>query len=198
MNKVIVFASNNANKLKEVKEIIEPLGFTIYSLKDLNITSEVDETESSYIGNARLKALDVANKCSYPVLSDDSGLSIDALDGFPGIKSARFMFGNSYDNKNKAIIKMMEGIENRSASFNCAMVYIDKKNNIEKSFFGKEEGFITLDFDENAKNGFGYDPIFFSKSLNMTFGQASEEEKNKVSHRSRALKQVVDYLKSKD
>ena len=195
MNKTIVLATSNANKLIEVKEVLSPLGFEVLSLKDLSLKQTAPEDGLTFVDNARIKAEDIASLCSYPVLSDDSGLCIEALDGFPGVHSARFMEGMDYKLKNQAIIEKMKGITDRRAYFACAMVYIDKKNGIDKAFEAHSEGEITLEVDPNPISGFGYDPIFYSYELKKTFGQASMEEKDKVSHRGKALLQVVEYLK---
>ena len=130
----------------------------------------------------------------YPVFSDDSGLEIDALGGFPGIHSARFMEGHSYQEKCEEILHRLEGKENRKARFVTAMVYLDKKNKIEKTFFGVNEGKIISSYPKGEQNGFGYDPIFFSDDLMMTFGEADSVKKDEVSHRGRALREMIQYL----
>lgn len=110
--------------------------------------------------------------------------------------SARFMEGHPYEEKNLAILKMMEDKENRKAAFYTAMVFIDKKRNIEKTFFGKNEGEITKEMDYHPISGFGYDPIFFSYDLNKTFGQATLIEKDSISHRGKALMSFLEYYKN--
>ena len=194
MKKVIVFATSNKNKVKEVKEMVEPFDIEILSLSDLNLEVTHPEDSETFEGNAKIKAEDIASKCDYPVLSDDSGLSINALNGFPGVHSARFMEGKPYVEKNRAILEMMKDIKDRRASFYTAMAYIDKKNGVEKVFFGENAGEITTDLDPNPVSGFGYDPIFYSYDLNKTFGQATSEEKDSVSHRGRALREFIKYL----
>ena len=197
-NKTIVFATSNYNKVKEVREMLTPLGFKVLSLSDLNLCVTHPEDALTFAGNAKIKAEEIAEKCSYPVLADDSGLMIDALEGFPGVHSARFMEGYPYEVKNKAILEMMEGKENRRACFRTAMVYIDKEKGIEKTFEGVTEGVITTKLDPKPLHGFGYDPIFFSLDLNKTFGQATNEEKDSCSHRARALMKFVDFLKGRE
>lgn len=193
--KTIVFATGNENKVREVREMLSPLGYEVLSLKDMNLEVTHEEDALTFEGNSIIKAEDIASKCSYPVISDDSGLSIEALDGFPGVHSARFMEGSSYNEKNKAILKMMEGKTNRKAYYDTVVTFIDKERGIEKTFPGRNEGEITTSLDENPKYGFGYDPIFFSYDLNKTFAQATPEEKDSVSHRGRAVKAFVEFLK---
>lgn len=196
MKNIIVFATSNVNKVREVKEMLVGMDVEILSLSDLGLSVTHEEDSSTFEGNAKIKAEDIAEKCSYPVLSDDSGLAIEALDGFPGVHSARFMEGHSYEEKNLAILDRMKDKENRKAAFYTAMAFIDKSRNIEKVFFGKNEGHITEEMDYHPISGFGYDPIFFSDDLNKTFGQATAEEKDSVSHRGRALMSFMEYYKN--
>ena len=194
--KKIVFASGNQDKVREVREMLEPLGYQVLSLKDMHLEVTHPEDAETFEGNSRIKAEDIAGKCDYPVLSDDSGLSIDALNGFPGVYSARFMEGHDYTEKNEALLEMLRGKENRKASYFTVITYIDKARGIEKSFPGENAGEIALSQDTNPINGFGYDPIFYSYDLKKTFSQATPEEKDSVSHRGRALRDVVEFLKS--
>jgi len=196
MDKIILFATSNENKIREIKEMLLPLGFKVLCLKDVNLSIEAEETSATFEGNSFIKANDIASRCSYPVLADDSGLSIVALNGFPGVHSARFMEGHPYKEKCLSLIKMLVGKDNREAYYTDCLTFIDKKKNIVKSFVGKTFGEITKTYDDNAKFGFGYDPIFYSYDLNKTFGQSTSEEKDKISHRGKALKQLLDYLKT--
>lgn len=194
--KIIVFATSNPNKVAEVKERLSPLGYDVLCLKDLGLEVTHPEDAETFVGNAKIKAEDIAGKCSYPIISDDSGLSIDALDGFPGVHSARFREGKPYIEKNKAILKRREGKENRKAAFHTARVYLDKQNGIEEVFEGIAPGEIVMALDENAVHGFGYDPIFYSYDLKKTFGQATRQEKDSVSHRGRALKKAFEFIRN--
>ena len=198
MKNIIVFATSNHNKVREVREMLSPLGFEVLSLVDLNLRITHPEDAKTFSGNAKIKAEEIALKCDYPVLGDDSGLMIDALDGFPGVHSARFMEGYTYETKNKAILEMMEGKENRRASFHTAMVYIDRKEGIEMTFEGITQGEITKELDPKPIHGFGYDPIFYSYDIGKTFGRATNEEKDSCSHRARALMKVVEYLQTRN
>ena len=196
MKKILVLASSNENKVREIREMM-PDGFEVLSMRDLNLHATKEETGNTFEENAKIKAEDIASMTDYPVFSDDSGLEIDALGGFPGIHSARFMEGHSYQEKCEEILHRLEGKENRKARFVTAMVYLNKKNGIEKTFFIKTtEGVIEgrIGYEERGENGFGYDPIFFSDDLMMTFGEADSVKKDEVSHRGRALREMIQYL----
>lgn len=196
--KTIVFATGNQDKVREVREMLEPLGYEVLSLKDVNLTVTHPEDAGTFEGNSRIKAEDIASKCNYPVLSDDSGLSIEALDGFPGVHSARWMEGHPYSEKNQKLLDMLKDKPNRKAAYHTVMTFIDKKKGIEVCFPGSNEGEIATTIDSNPINGFGYDPIFYSYDLHKTFSQATPEEKDSVSHRGKAIKAFVEYLKQYD
>lgn len=195
MEKKIVFATSNPNKVREVREMLSPLGYEVLSLKDLGLTIDAEEVASDFEGNARIKAFDIISKTDYPVLSDDSGLSVHALNGFPGVHSARFMEGHTYEEKCNALIDMLKDKEDHSATFYTAMVYMDKKNGIDLCFMGETEGEIANVFDKDAPDQFGYDPVFYSYDLKKTFGRSTPEEKDSISHRGRALRKLFGYLK---
>ena len=195
MEKKIVFATSNPHKVREVREMLAPLGYEVLSLKDLGLTVDAEEIASDFEGNARIKAFDILPKCDYPVLSDDSGLCIHALDGFPGVHSARFMEGHTYEEKCNAIIDMLKDKKDRSATFYTAMVYMDKRRGIDLCFMGETEGEIADFFDKEAPDQFGYDPVFYSYDLKKTFGRVTPEEKDSISHRGRALRKLLGYLK---
>lgn len=195
--KNILVASNNKHKIDEIRTILKELNIEVFSLKDLGIDINVEENGDTFIENAYIKAkaiYDFLEKKDYFVLSDDSGLSVDALDGAPGIYSARFAGEHGNDNKNNIkLLEMLEGIEgeNRRARFICAMVLITgEDSSIEVE--GEVEGFITNEFNGNC--GFGYDPLFYTKVFNKTFGELREEEKNSISHRGNALKKLKEEI----
>jgi XTP/dITP diphosphohydrolase len=196
--KTIVFATTNEGKIREIKEMLEPLGYQILSLKDVNLEVTHPEDAETFEGNSKIKAEDIASKCDYPVMADDSGLSIDALDGFPGVHSARFMEGHPYHEKNQAIIDMLKDKPTRAASYFTVVTYLDKKKGVEVTFPGENKGEIATVIDEHPINGFGYDPIFISYDLHKPFSQATPEEKDSVSHRGRAVKALAEYLKEHD
>ncbi|NLP28648.1 MAG: XTP/dITP diphosphatase [Clostridia bacterium] len=193
MKKLLV-ASNNQHKIKEIKEILKDRPVEVVSLKESGIDIDVEETGTSFMENAYIKAKAIYdlldNKEDYLVMSDDSGLEVDALDGAPGIYSARFAgdHGNSKKN-NEKLLASLEGVEfeKRTARFVCAIALIYGQGQVLK-FVGEVEGYITD--KEYGKDGFGYDPVFFTKEFNKTFAEISPEEKNSISHRGRALEQL--------
>lgn len=195
MKKKIVFATSNSHKVQEVREMMEPYDYEILSLKDVGLEVTHPEDGDTFEANALIKAEDIAAKIDYPVLSDDSGLVIDALNGFPGVYSARFMEGHPYTEKNQAVLDKMKNMKNRKARFYAALVYLDKKNHIQKTCLGISEGEITKELDQNPISGFGYDPIFYSYELKKTFGQCTAEEKDSVSHRGKALREMITFLR---
>lgn len=192
MKKLIV-ASNNDHKIKEIKEMLSQFPFEVLSLKEANINIDVEETGITFMENADIKANEIFKIANGDmVLADDSGLSVEALNGAPGVFSARFA-GEHGDNKanNEKLLHLLEGIrdEDRKAKFVCAMVLIINEDEVVK-VQGESEGIITAEF--RGAEGFGYDPLFFVPEYKKTFAQMSSEEKNAISHRGRAL----DKLKS--
>ena len=192
MKKLIV-ASNNDHKIKEIKEMLSQFPFEVLSLKEANINIDVEETGITFMENADIKASEIFKIAHGDmVLADDSGLSVEALNGAPGVFSARFA-GEHGDTKanNEKLLHLLEGIrdEDRKAKFVCAMVLIINEDEVVK-VQGESEGIITAEF--RGEEGFGYDPLFFVPEYKKTFAQMSSEEKNAISHRGRAL----DKLKS--
>ncbi len=195
----LVAATGNAHKLREIREIFSD--FEILSASEAGFYGDVEETETTFHGNARLKAEAVRRATGLVSLADDSGLSVDVLSGEPGVFSARYsrMFapkewlsahalpcGEDPDRLNRAfLLERMKGKENRTACFCCALVLCFPDGR-EISAEGKTFGRILA--EERGENGFGYDPLFFSDDLCKSFGEAGEAEKNAVSHRGRALR----------
>lgn len=189
----IVVATKNPNKIKEISEIFAPLGFEVVSQTEAGIDIDVEETGDTFEKNARLKAKAVAMICDDYVLADDSGLCVDALDGRPGVMSARYA-GEGASDTHK-IIKLLGEMENktdRRAKFVTSMVFIFPDGS-EIATSGEVHGKIAL--SPEGENGFGYDPVFISDELKKTFAMATAEEKNSVSHRGRALKALYDKIK---
>ncbi|MDY5852670.1 MAG: RdgB/HAM1 family non-canonical purine NTP pyrophosphatase [Bacilli bacterium] len=190
----IVIATNNPNKVEEYRQMFASISnIKLFSLKDENIHIEIEENGKTFKENSLIKAETISKFTNKFVLADDSGLEIEALDNFPGIYSARFMEGRPYKEKWAAIFEMLKNKENKNAQFHCAITFITPTK--EKYVFeGIEKGYITEKIE--GENGFGYDPIFFSNSLNKTFGNATEEEKNAVSHRGKAFSQLLEFIKN--
>lgn len=191
----IILASNNQNKVAEVKEILKDKNVEIVSLKEAGIDVDVEENGTTFEENALIKARAVCKMTGSVTMADDSGLEVDYLDKQPGVYSARFMgHDTSYDIKNKAIIDKLEGVEGdaRSARFVAAIavVFPDGKEIVTR---GTMEGLIAR--EPAGDNGFGYDPIVYLPEYGMTSAQLSPEEKNKISHRGKALKKMAEELK---
>lgn len=194
--KKLILASNNENKIIEIKDILSPLNVQVISLKEAGINVEVEEDGNTFMENAYKKAkeiFDIVSDKDYMVLADDSGLAVDALGGAPGVYSARFSgeHGNTKKN-NEKLLRLMENIKDRRAKFICAMVLIvDEKNTIRVQ--GEVEGAILE--EERGKGGFGYDPLFYVPQYNMTFGEMDSKTKNSISHRKKALVDLEEELR---
>lgn len=194
MNKILLTTSN-AHKVEEFKEMLEPFGYTITSLLDFDEEFDIEETGTTFEENALIKAKTMHDKLGIAVIADDSGLMVNALDGAPGIYSARFMGKDtSYDIKNQYIIDRCKDAEDKGCQFVCAIAYVEE-NGESHVFTGVVEG-IVADHIEGEK-GFGYDPIFYYPPYQTTLANVSEEQKNAVSHRGRALKQFVDFIEKR-
>ena len=191
----IILATKNAGKVKEMADILSKYNINVISQKDAGIDVDVVETGNSFEENAEIKARAVAKLCSSPVLADDSGLCIDALGGKPGIYSARYGGEDlPYPQKIQNILKEIETAEDRSARFECAMVLI-MPDGSKYAATGTVNGSILT--APQGTGGFGYDSIFYSSELKKSFGTATEEEKNRISHRGRALENLCEQLKEK-
>jgi len=190
--KRLVVATGNAHKLKEIAEIFP--AYEIVSQKQMGFDEDVEETGTTFAENALIKARSACKALNLPVLADDSGICVDALGGQPGIFSARYGGVHGDDKKNRALLLQNMCCEkNRKAHFTCAvaLVYPDGREIVVE---GKTHGEILL--EEHGTGGFGYDPIFFSTDLQKSFGVATAEEKNAVSHRFRALQALLAKLNS--
>lgn len=198
MNKILI-ASNNQNKIREIKQVTDKFPIEIISLKEAGIDKDIDETGKTFKENAFIKANEIYKsiKGNMMVLADDSGLMVDALDGLPGVYSARFAGEHGNDKKNnEKLLHLLKGkpLEERSAKFVCAIVLIvnDKEIiNVE----GEIKGYIIE--KELGYNGFGYDPLFLVPEYNMTFAEMDSKRKNSISHRGRALAKFEKEFKEK-
>ena len=193
--KTLVFATGNHNKLKEIKEMLPE--YEILSLKDIGFDRDIDESADTTSGNAQIKVDEVLRFCheknlDYGVFGDDTGLFIRALNGNPGVHSARFGgIDHGQPQLRRYVLDLMHGKEDRAAYFECSVAYKDKDVNM--LFIGRAYGEITE--KEIGSKQFGYDPIFYSLDLGKTFGEAEGEEKNSVSHRGKAIRQFQEFLK---
>jgi XTP/dITP diphosphohydrolase len=186
----LVFATNNLNKLKEVQEILSNT-IEIVSLKDINCFDEVDETETTLEGNAKLKADYITQKFGYNCFADDTGVEVESLDGKPGVYSARYAGEpvNSENNMQKLLTEL-KGKENRKAQFRTAVCL--NLNGEQYVFEGTCKGEILT--EKQGTEGFGYDPIFKPVGFSESFANMNSEDKNKISHRGIAIQQLIDFL----
>jgi len=186
-----ILASNNKKKLGEMRRILSPLGINVVTAKMLGIElKDVVEDADTFEGNARIKAKAACKATKLPAIADDSGICVDYLDGAPGVYSARFSGGDDEDN-NDLLLKKLEGVptEKRGAHYTCAIccVFPDGKEiNVQGECYG------YIGFERDGNEGFGYDPLFLVDG--KSFGRYSAEEKDKISHRGKALRKLVDAL----
>ena len=191
--KQIVFASRNAGKIKEIKALLKPFEVDVLSAAELDL-SDVQETGLSFEENAKIKALAAAQETGLPALADDSGLCIHALNDEPGIYSARYAQKmGGYPQAFADVHKRLDGKDDKTAHFSCMLV-LAFPNNDTKTFEGRVDGQIVSPKD--GANGFGFDPIFMPDGFTKTFAEIPEEQKNTISHRGKAVKQFVEYLKN--
>ncbi len=191
MERKLVISTGNQNKVKEIKDILSDLNIEVVSKKDLGLASiQVEEDGDTLEENSLKKARELSKRIDYMVVADDSGLFVDQLDGKPGVHSSRYGGEEGNDSKNnRKLLDELKGIplEKREAKFKSiiALITEDKKEII---VYGECKG--RIGFEEKGKNGFGYDPLFIPYGYEKTFGEIGEEEKNKISHRSNALKNL--------
>ena len=189
MINVIVLATKNAGKVKEFEQLLKNFPVEIKNLNDFGPIPEVEEDGTTFDDNAYKKASFTAKVLGLPAIADDSGLVVEALDGAPGVRSARFAGENATDKENiEKLLHEMEGISNRKASFEC-VISIAVPSGPALTYEGRCEGEITV--KPEGTSGFGYDPIFYYPEYGKTFAEISGEEKNRVSHRGRALQEVA-------
>ena len=184
----VVAATGNRHKLKEFREIFPD--WDIVSEKEAGFSGEVEETGESFLENALLKARAVCRATGQPALADDSGIVVDALGGAPGVHSARYSGGDDADNR-ALLLQNMQNAANRDAHFTSAIALVfpdGREVTAEGSTFG------TILREERGSSGFGYDCLFYSSDLKKSFGEATDEEKNSVSHRGRALAALREKL----
>lgn len=188
----VVVATKNENKIREITKVFSPLGFEVVSQVSAGIDIDVEETGDTFEKNALIKARAVSLVCDDYVLADDSGLCVEALGGRPGVYSARYAGDDASDTqKIEKLLNELGDETNRAAKFVTSIAFITPEGN-EIVTTGEVHGKILK--ESKGDNGFGYDPVFYSNELEKTFAQATLEEKNTVSHRSRALKALYNIL----
>mgnify|MGYP004488918963 FL=1 len=190
----IIFATGNEGKMREVRMILGDLGIQVISMKEAGVTAEAEENGTTFEENAIIKAKEIMEKTGEIVLADDSGLEVDALGGEPGIYSARYMgHDTSYHIKNNSLIERLEGKtgEERSARFVCAIAACFPDGRVLTTR-GTMEG--QIGYEEKGENGFGYDPVFYLPEYQCYSAELPLEEKNKLSHRGKALRLMKEAL----
>ena len=203
--KRIVFATNNQHKLQEIRDILGS-GYEVVSLKEIGCDVDIPETGNTLEENALQKAQYVYDHYHVSCFADDTGLEVEALDGAPGVHSARYAEGTDHDSEaNMAkLLRELDGKENRQARFRTVICYIEKQDvcpcgctRIKKihQFEGIVNGHIAT--EKHGTEGFGYDPIFVPEGYDKSFAELGEEIKNGISHRARAVAKLVEYLKKK-
>lgn len=193
--KKLVFATNNAHKLEEIRAILGDK-VEILSLNDINCHADIPETADTLEGNAELKAAYIYTNYGLDCFADDTGLEVEALNGAPGIYSARYAGGKGHDSEAnmKKLLTEMAGKTNRNAQFRTAICLIEKGN--KHVFEGIVKGRIIE--AKRGNSGFGYDPVFIPEGYNETFAEMGNTEKNKISHRARAVAALCEYLQNEE
>ena len=187
--KELILASNNAHKVEEIKSILED--YSILTLKDINYTEEIVEDGTTFEENALIKARTICKYSGKTAISDDSGLSVELLDGRPGVYSARYSKEQTDEKNIEKVLLELNGQKSK-AKF-VSVIALVKPDGTELTFRGECHGEII--FEKRGTNGFGYDPIFYVPSLDKTFAELSANQKNSISHRKQSLEKFSQYLK---
>ena len=189
----IVFATNNKHKLEEIKDILGK-DFEIVSLAEMGCHEDIPETGLTLEENARQKSTYIVEHYNHDCFADDTGLEVDALNGEPGVHSARYAEGTDHDSEANMckLLSKMSNVKDRTARFRTVISLII--NGVEHQFEGRVEGRIAT--EKHGKEGFGYDPIFIPEGYNKSLAELGEEVKNQISHRARAVKKLAEYLSS--
>ncbi|MBQ4839092.1 XTP/dITP diphosphatase [Pseudoalteromonas luteoviolacea] len=195
MTKQIVLATGNQGKVRELGGMLESMQIEVLPQSQFEV-SDVEETGTTFVENAIIKARHAAKETGLPAIADDSGLEVDALDGAPGVYSARFAGSDASDQQNiDKLLVDLDGVTNRTARFWCVLVYMRHANDPTPIICQASwEGAIAT--TQHGDGGFGYDPVFWVDSLQRMAAELSKEEKNTVSHRGQALQQLMTHFKS--
>ena len=192
----LIIASNNAHKLTEMKAILAPFFDDVQSMREAGIEHETVEDGETFMENAVKKARELVEISGCCAIADDSGLCVDALDGGPGVYSARYSGVHGDDKANNAkLLRELDGVEDRGAHYTCAIALVWPDGRLltaEDYLYGE------IAHDERGSNGFGYDPLFLLPEQGLRTAEISPEEKNRISHRGKALRQLVEKLKSSE
>lgn len=189
----LLFATNNRHKLGEVQQLLSGM-YTLVTPADMGITEDIPETQDTLEGNALQKAKYIFDKLAISCFADDTGLEVEALNGAPGVYSARYSGDDKNPEKNvDKLLQELEGKDNRKACFRCVIALIDEGK--EVLFEGRVDGEILP--QRSGSGGFGYDPVFRPEGYDSSFAEMSAEDKNRISHRGIAISKLVAYLRSK-
>ncbi len=191
--KELIFASHNAGKIREITQMLAPLGIKVFSAEDMDLP-DVEETGTTFEQNAALKAKTIAELTGKVCLADDSGLCVNALNGRPGVYSARYAPARNFDKAMDMLLAEIEAAktDDRSAFFACVLVLARPEGNCV-SFEGRVDGQIAA--TKQGGGGFGFDPVFIPDGYDQTFAQLGDEVKNKISHRGKALEKLTAFLR---
>lgn len=193
--KTVIIASGNEGKIREFREMLEPEGFEVKTLKDLKDFEEPEETGKTFHDNAILKAQAVTDQYGIMAIADDSGLEIDALDKKPGVYSARWLgHDTSYDIKNQKVLELMKDKKNRACRYVCAIA-VTRPDQDPVVFEDSVE--CEIAYEPAGNNGFGYDPIIYYPPYHKTMAQMDQDEKNGISHRGKAVRKLEKWLNEK-
>lgn len=189
----IVLASGNQGKLREFRQMLEPMGYEIHPQSEFNVT-EAEEPFGTFVENALAKARHVSRQTGLPAMADDSGICVDALGGNPGVLSARYAGDPKSDERNnQKLITDLAGVENRSANYYCVLVYVRSADDPQPIIADGRWSGIVID-EPRGTNGFGYDPYFLIPEFGKTAAELPPEQKNACSHRGKALKALMEKL----
>lgn len=193
--KTVIIASGNEGKIREFREMLEPEGFAVKTLKDLDGFQEPEETGKTFHDNAIIKAQAVTDQYGIMAIADDSGLEIDVLDKKPGVYSARWLgHDTSYDIKNQKVLELMKDKKDRTCRYVCAIA-ITRPHQDPVVFEDSVEGEIA--YEPAGDNGFGYDPIIYYPPYHKTMAEMNQDEKNGISHRGKAVRKLEKWLNEK-
>ncbi len=187
----LILATNNQNKLREFREVLEPLGYEVLSQSEAGVSADPEENGKTFRENAYIKAKAVYDLCGEPVIADDSGLEVDALNGEPGVYSARYA---EPGHRIEKLLKNLEGVpdEKRTARFRCCICYLDKEGD---AFLAEGTCEGKIGYEKRGSNGFGYDPVFMVGDKSMA--EMTADEKNAISHRGNAIRALAELLAKK-
>ena len=187
-------ASSNAGKIREIQRLLEDLDVEVIAQSELGV-SDADETGTTFAENSLLKAQHAAEATGLPSIADDSGLAVDALDGAPGVYSARYAGGAGDEANNDKLLAALKGVEDRGAAFHCVATFVDPATTEPLVAAGEWRGEIL--HARQGEGGFGYDPLFYVPDCNCSSAELSQEQKNARSHRGQALRRLVELIKQR-